>query len=112
MHYQTADDIYSKYSLHLKNFEQDVPTPIEDLYNKPLKRRDRENHVHFNDDMELTARNSGTPGIPGEHSLNLNRPYIKSDKNWSKSFLAEIQEKANNIKLRNTLAIENGQLQA
>jgi hypothetical protein len=62
--------------------------------------------------MDLTGRHIvGTSVRAGGHSLNLNRPYTNNDKDWTKSFLAEIQEKANNIKLRNTSAIENGQLQ-
>ncbi|XP_062586446.1 adhesion G protein-coupled receptor L4-like [Saccostrea cucullata] len=110
-HYQTADDIYSKHGLHQRQFEQSKEQSIEDLYSKPLKRRDRENHVHFNDDMVLTERKLGTISPPGMKLTNFDSPYTTIDKNWSKSFLAEIQEKANNIKLRNNLAIENGKLE-
>lgn len=112
-HYQTSDDGYAKPYLPPREFEQSVLTQqsIEALYSKPLKRRDhRENHVHFNDDMGLNERTkmNGSSETPVFH---LNGPYTNMlEKNWSKSFLEEIQEKANNIKLRNSLAIENGRL--
>uniref|UniRef100_K1QVG1 Latrophilin-3 n=1 Tax=Magallana gigas TaxID=29159 RepID=K1QVG1_MAGGI len=105
-HYQTTDDIYASHNI---THPIDVQQSIEAIYSKPLKRRDRENHVHFNDDMELNGRKTGTIDSP---ILHLNGPYNNMfEKNWSKSFLAEIQEKANNIKLRNSLAIENGRLE-
>lgn len=106
-HYQTTDDIYATHNI---THPIDVQTQqsIEAIYSKPLKRRDRENHVHFNDDMGLNGRKTGTNDSP---ILHLNGPYNMFQKNWSKGFLAEIQEKANNIKLRNSLAIENGRLE-
>lgn len=105
-HYQTTDDIYASHNI---THPTDLQQSIEAIYSKPIKRRDRENHVHFNDDMELNGRKTVTIDSP---ILHLNGPYNNMfEKNWSKSFLAEIQEKANNIKLRNSLAIENGRLE-
>lgn len=107
-HYQTTDDIYATHNI---THPIDVQTQqsIEAIYSKPLKRRDRENHVHFNDDMGLNGRKTGANDSP---ILHLNGPYNNMfQKNWSKGFLAEIQEKANNIKLRNSLAIESGRLE-
>lgn len=105
-HYQTTDDIYASHNI---THPTDLQQSIEAIYSKPIKRRERENHVHFNDDMELNGRKTVTIDSP---ILHLNGPYNNMfEKNWSKSFLAEIQEKANNIKLRNSLAIENGRLE-